>query len=633
MSSKEIKTRQAVGLLIFDNIDKYEKIPVERTFGEINIKRPPCGLMRRLISNHTLSLISGQGINGVAIKACLGKKCKRNKNPAVFAMKLISFGDDSEHINDMTLPQNYEVYVLNLLQKLISTNQTPHLVYFYTSYICQCSEYFPFALTLDVLNIHQQLDFPDKINIDLFRKASRVIAYKSSHSKAFKYYFPRGRTLKKNAYLLFASLQSLQSVTSVIFSRVCVIWTAFLSNYFRELVFPPIDFEFKAAKFQTLIIYIMMFCRDITGQTSQYLAYQAYYKRSLTVDFLETLGLSSTWIEVSDEISKGVDLILKQTKSSTLSQLIKTLSNISSLIPIAHANISPSVKVPHRIFNFSVRTILTEWVHGAPMSDFFDANWFMLTELDFKIIYFQFLSTLYTIQKEYPGFVHNDCHLGNILVRFNTIQNTWPFNSTVNRKNETFKIQTVKQNLQYFTLMQSDSYSVEFQSFTPPFNIKKTQRYNQYSLLSKTCFVPDRGLSLRLWDFDLSTIKQAGYIENSKSKNLKNGQFYDIHMFFVQMIKTLEITSSNSFFSNNQNDLSLMFPETIHKFHKKWIFQKNINYSGMLTQKMQRLSGTSNTFKFPTAKQILTAELQQGGLFHSFLNKPTLMRKKYTYKT
>ncbi len=110
-------------------------------------------------------------------------------------------------------------------------------------------------------------------------------------------------------------------------------------------------------------------------------------------------------------------------------------------------------------------------------------------ELIWKVMLFQILSVLATIQEYYPNFLHNDLKPDNILVK-----------STSNRESD--------------------------------------NKFFQYRVGGKTFYVPDVGFQLLIWDFDFATI--AGTIDNDKlivmiddkDANLvaHKNQYYDLRM-------------------------------------------------------------------------------------------------------
>lgn len=61
--------------------------------------------------------------------------------------------------------------------------------------------------------------------------------------------------------------------------------------------------------------------------------------------------------------------------------------------------------------------LISELCQYGSLLDFIKNNTSQLTDISLVVIYFQFVYTLAQIQKIIPGFRHNDCHCGNILVQ------------------------------------------------------------------------------------------------------------------------------------------------------------------------------------------------------------------------
>jgi hypothetical protein len=104
-----------------------------------------------------------------------------------------------------------------------------------------------------------------------------------------------------------------------------------------------------------------------------------------------------------------------------------------------------------------------------------------------RILIFQVLSVLATIQHFYPNFKHNDLHMGNVLY----------------------------------------------------FESEKSRDYYRYILDGETFSVPDIGIQLALWDFDYSSI--GGEIDNLKSFDYMGRGFgvYEERNHYADMFKFL----------------------------------------------------------------------------------------------
>jgi len=630
----KLKMRQSVGRELLANLKKYENVNITE-FGLIKVPRSPCGLMRRLIHTDTLTLIESQGIAGTALQACLGPRCRRELSRQ-FGIKLVAFEDVTQNPKNITLPQNYEVLVLNLLNVLVYEQRTPHVVLFYLSYLCHCAEYLPFLCTEDTNKILQECGSPEDAGVVVLNEMAIRTPLKPRVSRGKRRSFPKGTKPKTNAGKLLGCLLSLFQAPDLLTKHICSIWVGFFSNYFANLVFPPVDPQWKYAKFQTTILYAMLFKTDISGFSVQQVAYRAFFAPPVKKSLLATMELDEEWMQIPAQIGLVVDAIVGQTTSPRLQVMLQDLSQLSALLPVMKTHITASVTVPQRLYNFPIRTILTEWIKGASLQEFFDRNWFVMTELDYATLYFQFMSTLYTIQQAYPGFTHNDTHLGNILLSLTTKEQKFPMKTQVQRTDGVFDTTVYLSKYQYVVSMNSQKSKFKFTCIDPPYKLKKSKKYTEYNIAGQKCYVPDSGFSVHLWDFDLSNIskpiKAVGVVQNQKSPK-STGPFYDVHMFFVQLMKSLiGGASGNSFFYEfHGQHQDLIFPTAIRHFHKKWILQKDIDYTGPLTQKMQRLPDTGIVGRYPSLGNVLSTELQPGGIFARFLVKPPGFTCSNTY--
>ena len=81
--------------------------------------------------------------------------------------------------------------------------------------------------------------------------------------------------------------------------------------------------------------------------------------------------------------------------------------------------LTPHVPAPYLMIRCKDREMLyEEYANGGDVTVFFDKYKDVLTAQHLKVIVFQVLWSLYTIQKASPSFRHNDLHLGNVLLNF-----------------------------------------------------------------------------------------------------------------------------------------------------------------------------------------------------------------------
>ena len=144
-------------------------------------------------------------------------------------------------------------------------------------------------------------------------------------------------------------------------------------------------------------------------------------------------------------------------------------------------------------FYDEVSILISEWANQGDFNDYVKLNHTKITTLDWKIFFFQIISTLAIIQSKYPAFRHNDLKANNILIT-----------RTNNKKT------------------------------TQRYRIKNGNTQDKY-------IVPSNGFQLKIWDFDFACI--PGIVNNKKvaiSNKWSRGiniapvqnRYYDVHYFF-----------------------------------------------------------------------------------------------------
>ena len=136
-----------------------------------------------------------------------------------------------------------------------------------------------------------------------------------------------------------------------------------------------------------------------------------------------------------------------------------------------------------------VSVLISEWANGGDLLEYIRAKHNEISLKEWRILFFQILSTLAVIQAKFPGFRHNDLKANNILIQKIESRN----------KNNKFK----------------------------------------YKINGKVFIVPNIGFQLKLWDFDFACI--PGIVDNTKVEaewtdkiNVKSekNKYYDVHYFF-----------------------------------------------------------------------------------------------------
>jgi hypothetical protein len=421
-------------------------------------------------------------------------------------------------------------------------------------------------------------------------------------------------------------------------AQISCIWTAFITNYFRILVFPPISQngdKWKFAKFQTLVVLAMIFYTDVVCLQIELLGYYAFINKDSQdlIQVCKTVKLNTVWLTYVKIVDTSVEKIVNNSK---LAKRINELISVSNLLPVINVPLSIKSSVPSRLYNFYIRTVLSEWVIGGSMRSLVAQNWFIMNEEEYAVIYFQYLYTMYVIQKKYPGFSHNDGHLDNILIAYDAIPQKWPLVVNCDK----YKVTTLKVHDIYAVEMKPKSGpSIRFTSRGKgPFKVKRDSTYMEYRLLGKSCYIPNVGYSVRLWDFDWANISSAK-TQNEKVllHGYKNsifsdaGEYYDIYLFFQQMLSMRETNNSNAFNlrENCSNSYDLLFPSNIQKFHTRVLKD---NKCVRATYENQRLTDSNNRNKYPTIAEIIDNELKNG-IFKRFLTKPSRAKLANIYNS
>ena len=206
-------------------------------------------------------------------------------------------------------------------------------------------------------------------------------------------------------------------------------------------------------------------------------------------------------------------------------------SKIQTFIALSKTNLVKSSKYDKFIklyennaFYDDVSVLISEWANGGDLLDYLREYFSSLTVKEWRVIFFQVISTIAIIQSKYPSFRHNDLKLNNILIQ----------NINVGRGDGTFV----------------------------------------YTVNEQTYYVPNTGKRCKIWDFDFACI--PGIVENAKVDaswtdgiNVKSEahQFYDIHYFFNTMISPGFISD---FFGRNSDCLPLV-PDEVTEFVKRVI--------------------------------------------------------------
>lgn len=206
-------------------------------------------------------------------------------------------------------------------------------------------------------------------------------------------------------------------------------------------------------------------------------------------------------------------------------------SKIQTFIALSKTNQIQSKKYTKFIDRYNkgafyddVSILISEWANGGDLLEYLRANFHNLTTKQWRVIFFQIISTLAIIQSKYPSFRHNDLKLNNILI----------------------------QNI----------------------DMSHGDRQFIYTVDEQTFYVPNIGMRCKIWDFDFACI--PGIVENSKvnalwtndiNVNPESHPYYDMHYFFNTMVSTGFISD---FFNRDQEGMPYV-PDDVTEFVKRII--------------------------------------------------------------
>lgn len=151
-------------------------------------------------------------------------------------------------------------------------------------------------------------------------------------------------------------------------------------------------------------------------------------------------------------------------------------------------------KINDGVFHDEVSVVISEWADQGDLLQYLRKNYKKLTTKEWRVIFFQIISTLVIIQQVYPDFRHNDLKANNIL------------------------LETIKK----------------------PSNEEEIFAYN---IGNEVFYVPDIGIRCKFWDFDFACIPNV--VDNMKvsaewTDNInvrpQGHKYYDVHYFFNTLI-------------------------------------------------------------------------------------------------
>lgn len=209
---------------------------------------------------------------------------------------------------------------------------------------------------------------------------------------------------------------------------------------------------------------------------------------------------------------------------TTFNTKIQTLIELERKGLINSKRFSNFVEAYHNNeFYDDVSVIIEEWANGGDLLQYLRQNFKNLTIKQWRVIFFQVISTIAVIQSRYPSFRHNDLKANNILLH--PIEETGPDTTFIN----------IIENIRFY--------------------------------------VPNIGFRCKICDFDFSCI--PGIVENRKvdlpwttkiNVKAEEHRYYDIHYFF----NTLTREFLQDFFNFDQDGIPYV-PEEVTDFVKRVI--------------------------------------------------------------
>ena len=183
---------------------------------------------------------------------------------------------------------------------------------------------------------------------------------------------------------------------------------------------------------------------------------------------------------------------------------------------------------------YFLKSVLSEFVNGGTLSDLLDYSWMNLTDTHHRVILFQTLFTLFAIHTRMPGFRHNDLHTRNILVDL---------------RGETSKAIQNPLTEQYHILLDSGEVVTQLQK---PIKLITTHEFYDYAVFGTRVHLPDVGVRVKLWDFDMSNFQTP----NEKAVRLHltaPDTYYDVcfflNCFFLGIGRTYQVPFSSALWS------------------------------------------------------------------------------------
>ena len=297
----------------------------------------------------------------------------------------------------------------------------------------------------------------------------------------------------------------------------------------------------------------------------------SYHPTNVEIKFLEKIKTLFT-----RKITPHVTLMYFHFECNLKHSILKSIYNESE-IPEWKEELEEELK-ENTIYPTAPIAVI-ELANGGDLQDYLKnrTNNNPLADLEWNVLFFQIFHMLVVMQYHFPGFRHNDLKPNNILV------NTYD---------------------------------------------KKQDHYFKYKMFGKTYYVPDIGVTLKLWDFDFAldndtfndrvshdTYKKVGYSN-------KPNPVYDVHSF----LNYLYIFNNNDLSPKIKQFIETLLPETLRGKKSKYTNHYRLTHYNV-TKDYNNINIIPHTLKSPA--KFLTTYKE----FLDFTIKPENVNIRSSYDT
>jgi len=450
-------------------------------------------------------LLGTQGISGRALGVCLTRAC--DPRVALKISSIPSYIDDLDAPlrtppDSVSLPANYEVYVLTLVNKVLQAGKCPHFVQMYGNFMQSAQEAMPSM---------------NPVDSPVSPVAQKLV------ENAFKNFLkPREETLRLATLVYVSCLDKVRTTDVKTVAKLAAVFALMLDNTYSKIITPPVSkWMFKT--------HLLFWIQTLTGEKKQAAIEFAIkaYKRNVPFSEPNQLNLSDTSRLSRLSRPSRLSRLSRPSRLSRLSRMEKERTNktgrkkkrsLRALAELINRFVNclweqafwrdhrnrllkaskriTSVKmffpelgeVSVRPVPYNLRYIFSEYVNSGTLEDL--VTFSKLQPIQHRVILFQVIFSLYVLHTTYPGFRHNDLHTNNILV------------------NVRGKASKRKKQIEM-----------------------KLNDYYRYHVKDFVLNIPDVGIVCKIWDFDASNVSG---VRNQKAENqglTDVDSYYDLCFF------------------------------------------------------------------------------------------------------